>query len=227
LLTRTYYQQEKKVRIDLISDKRETAMRSNYTTRRKVIELFKSAEAEETYKTESKTSLNGIVKQLEMMKLRYEKEKLHKEKLLLERKVLKSELKTTKATWDKIESSFIVRQPMKKPYLYPSVEEYRQYFMRENIEQKQAALWIDEMNQYRPVLTTEYEPRSQMEGILKRESVVDLGIRDIILISFLYLGGLLFIGIGLMKPDIFYAALGALGIIGSTFHWMKEQSTFD
>ena len=199
-------------------------MRSDHTTRRKVIDLFKPAEAEETYKTESKPSLNGIVTQLEMMKLRYEKEKLHKEKLLLERKFLESELKTTDAAWDKIESSFIVRQPMKKPYLYPSVEEYGRYFMRETIEQKQAALWIDEMNQYRPALTTEYEPRSQMERILKPELVVDLGIRDIILISFLYLGGLLFIGIGLMKSDIFYAALGALGIFGATFHWMKEQS---
>lgn len=45
---------------------------------------------------------------------------------------------------------------------------------------------------------------------------VDMEIRDILLISFLYLAGLFFIGIGIMKPDIFYAALGALGITGAT-----------
>lgn len=202
-------------------------MSNEHSKGRKVIGLYNSFE-EETYKTESKLSLNEIVTQLEIMRLKYEKEKLHKEKLKLEKRALEEKLRITEASWGGMKDSFIVHQPAKEIYIYSSVQDYEQYFTRETMQQRETVSGIAEINQYRPlVLAIENEPRQQMEATLIRKPVVDLEIRDILLISFLYLAGLFFIGVGIMKPDIFYAALGALGIIGATFHWMKEQRAFD
>lgn len=201
---------------------------NNYSkAREELIEALKSSDSDEREVVERgrrKFTLDQVETQFEIMKLKYEKEKLAKEKLLLERKSLKSKLREAKAALARTEDSYRIGEPvMELPrFVYELGKELITIESILPLEKKSEELWIDEMiSQYKSKLGVEYKP-AQGKETLKPQIRPPLTVVDIVLVSFLYLAGLLFVGIGVLRSDIFYGVLGGLGIIGATLHWIKD-----
>ena len=206
-------------------------MKGYSRAREELIEAFKSIdspEKEEVREAKTRSSLDQVETQLEIMKLRYEKEKLAKEKLLLERKSLKSKLRETKAAVARMKDSYRISEPVMElsPPVYQLGKDLIIIESTLPLEMKSEELRIDEridelISQYKFGGKVEHKPAQAKEN-LKPQIRPPLTIIDILLVSFLYVAGLLFVGIGVLRSDIFYAILGGLGIIGATLHWIKD-----